>query len=189
MAYGHTRGRRPSVASAFWRCQVESTLCVRTDRPAILKSRVSDSARPTDRPAARSAAKQIWGSEHPTDRPSLQAAQPFVPTRAARPTDPSPGQPWQFVSERARVACVVEKSYKFVGGVKTHQAVEPQPVCARCSFVGRAARTSRAGPRLRPPHHLAQHHGASAARAPRRRVRGDCGTFVYKLESNLFRTL
>ena len=64
---------------------------MRTDRPTFLKSRVSDSVRPTDRPAARSAAKQIWGSGHPTDRPAPQAAQPSVPTRAARPTDPGGG--------------------------------------------------------------------------------------------------
>ena len=69
---------KPSIDGSPRRRQVESELCRTPDGPTILKSRVSDSARPTDRPAARSAAKQIWGSEHPTDRPSLQAAQPFV---------------------------------------------------------------------------------------------------------------
>ena len=79
---------------------------MRTDRPAILKSRVSDSVHPTDRPAARSAAKQILGrSTRPTDplgpRPSRSEALfdqfsilwPFALLaggRNDRPTDPTP---------------------------------------------------------------------------------------------------
>ena len=66
---------------------------------------VSDSVRPTDRPAARSAAEQIlsfFGSEDPTDRPSFtarggseavfQAFQPILPDRPTlpRPTRRSP---------------------------------------------------------------------------------------------------
>ena len=48
----------------------------------------------SDRPTRRAQrGEENFGSEHPTDRPALQAAQPSVPTRAARPTDPSPGTP------------------------------------------------------------------------------------------------
>ena len=69
----------PSARVSHGRRQVESTLCVRTDRPIFLKSRVSDSARPTDRPAARSAARKILGrNTRPTDplgpRPSRSEA-------------------------------------------------------------------------------------------------------------------
>ena len=50
------------------RREVKSALCVSTDRPTKMKFRVSDSAHPTDRPAARSAAKQILGrNTRPTD--------------------------------------------------------------------------------------------------------------------------
>ena len=82
------------------------TLCVLTDRPTFLKSRLSDSARPTDRPAARSAAKQIWGrNNRPTDplgpRPSRSEAVfdrflwSFGESRllaggSDQPTDPTP---------------------------------------------------------------------------------------------------
>ena len=57
---------------------------------------VSDSVRPTDRPAARSAAEQIlsfFGSEDPTDRPYFTARggseavfQAFQPSLPDRPT-------------------------------------------------------------------------------------------------------
>ena len=83
-------------------CEVESELCVRTDRPIFLKSRVSDSARPTDRPAARSAARKILGrNTRPTDplgpRPSRSeaifinyVAFRLLAGRNDRPTDPTP---------------------------------------------------------------------------------------------------
>ena len=61
---------------------------------------VSDLVRPTDRPAARSAAEQIlsfFGSEDPTDRPSFTArggseavSQAFQQILPDRPTLPSP---------------------------------------------------------------------------------------------------
>ena len=89
-----------SSKSVDGECEVESALCVSPDRPAILKSRVSDSVRPTDRPAARSAAEQIlsfFGSEDPTDRPSFTArggseavSQAFQQILPDRPTLPSP---------------------------------------------------------------------------------------------------
>ena len=49
--------------------KVHFALCVSTgERPTIVKSWVSDSGMPTDRPAARSAAKQILGrNTRPTD--------------------------------------------------------------------------------------------------------------------------
>ena len=58
------------------RCEVESGLIVPADRPSFSLFGDPDSVRPTDRLAARSAAKQnlsLFGSEDPTDRPSFIA--------------------------------------------------------------------------------------------------------------------
>ena len=67
-ASSHTQAWPTCRSNNSGRREVKSALCVSTDRPTIMKFRVSDSAHPTDRPAARSAAKQILGrNTRPTD--------------------------------------------------------------------------------------------------------------------------
>ena len=68
---------------------LSSAICVSTNRLTFGVVSVSDSVHPIDRPAARSAAKHIFGGQgHPTDRPAQLAVQPSVPTRPSRSTDP-----------------------------------------------------------------------------------------------------
>ena len=58
---------------AYRRREVLSLLNIPADRPSFSDFCDPDSVRPTARPAARSAAKQIWGSGVPTDRPDRPA--------------------------------------------------------------------------------------------------------------------
>ena len=73
---GALESQIPNVAFQERRCEVESRLIVPADRPSFSLFGDPDSVRPTDRLAARSAAKQnlsLFGSEDPTDRPSFIA--------------------------------------------------------------------------------------------------------------------
>ena len=123
------RGGRSSfcVLSSFglWRREVESVICVSTDRLTVAvgeRFRLGKPDRPT---AARSAATQIWRSGHPTDRPALHGALPSVPTRVARPT------------ERDRARCVGLGSSSLskletgvagdCGSVRPSQVAQPSP--------------------------------------------------------------
>ena len=64
----HPGPLRENVTICPRRREVKSALCVSTDRPTKMKFRVSDSAHPTDRPAARSAAKNFLDrNTRPTD--------------------------------------------------------------------------------------------------------------------------
>ena len=85
------------------RCEVESGLNVPTDRPSFSLFGDPDSVRPTDRFAARSAAKKNLGraarptdppgrpgarraeSEHPTDRPAAHSAAMHIESRVSLP--------------------------------------------------------------------------------------------------------
>jgi len=59
-----------SIGRVAGRREVESNICVLSDRLTKFVASVSDSVPPIDRPAARSAAKQILGRDaRPTDPP------------------------------------------------------------------------------------------------------------------------
>jgi len=74
-----------------WRSEVESSLSVSTDRLRKSVVSVSDSVSPTDRPAARSAAKQISGRDaRPTDPPGRRRRRPSRLGPPDRPTQVEP---------------------------------------------------------------------------------------------------